>query len=90
MRQASELEASWTNVRGLSARIALFGDNASATLLDWLGLAFPNNSVCHISESYIAHVSPRDSSYNVLVENTGNKRGHGSAGSTGLKMGQSC
>ena len=23
-------------------------------------------------------------------ENTGNKRGHGSAGSTGLKMGQSC
>ena len=24
------------------------------------------------------------------VENTGNKRGHGSAGSTGLKMGQSC
>jgi hypothetical protein len=25
-----------------------------------------------------------------LRENTGNKRGHGSAGSTGLKMGQSC
>ena len=24
------------------------------------------------------------------TENTGNKRGHGSAGSTGLKMGQSC
>jgi hypothetical protein len=24
------------------------------------------------------------------AENTGNKRGHGSAGSTGLKMGQSC
>ncbi|WP_292942104.1 P-loop NTPase fold protein [Novosphingobium sp.] len=24
------------------------------------------------------------------IENTGNKRGHGSAGSTGLKMGQSC
>lgn len=67
LRQASELEASWTNVRGLSARIALFGDNASATLLDWLGLAFPNNSVRHISESYIADVSPRDSSYNVVV-----------------------
>jgi ATP-dependent exoDNAse (exonuclease V) alpha subunit len=27
---------------------------------------------------------------NVHCENTGNKRGHGSAGSTGLKMGQSC
>lgn len=26
----------------------------------------------------------------VARENTGNKRGHGSAGSTGLKMGQSC
>ena len=25
-----------------------------------------------------------------FLENTGNKRGHGSAGSTGLKMGQSC
>jgi hypothetical protein len=26
----------------------------------------------------------------IIIENTGNKRGHGSAGSTGLKMGQSC
>jgi hypothetical protein len=27
---------------------------------------------------------------NTIPENTGNKRGHGSAGRTGLKMGQSC
>jgi glycine/D-amino acid oxidase-like deaminating enzyme len=30
------------------------------------------------------------SGQNAGSENTGNKRGHGSAGSTGLKMGQSC
>ena len=44
----------------------------------WQGLAF-EASTNRVFFAYGDH-----------VENTGNKRGHGSAGSTGLKMGQSC
>ncbi|RSX98979.1 hypothetical protein DAH81_25235, partial [Sphingomonas koreensis] len=39
-----------------------------------------------VSTSLVAQVA---ATY-LFAENTGNKRGHGSAGSTGLKMGQSC
>jgi hypothetical protein len=36
--------------------------------------------------AFLASPAPNQAGF----ENTGNKRGHGSAGSTGLKMGQSC
>lgn len=62
-----ELKPNWADVRALSARIALFGDSASTPLTDWIGHTFPSHSICHISESYIADVSPRNSSFDLLV-----------------------
>ena len=45
--------------------------------------AFAQSAVCEMHGGFSAL-------RNDCTETTGNKRGHGSAGSTGLKMGQSC
>lgn len=59
------------NVRNIRARAALFGDGNNLPQLNWMELAFPNQTSTAVSESYIADISPAANDFDILLV-TGN------------------
>ena len=55
------------NARSMRAQVAVFGDLSALPQCDWVQLAFPNNSVTSISESYIAALAPSQSEFDLVI-----------------------
>lgn len=59
------------NVRAIRTRIATFGDVAHLPQAKWIEIAYPNNTLTGVSESYITDICPSRSDFDLLVV-TGN------------------